>query len=151
MSTVFPVDPYADIERASTAELLELITAAMEKPAQTFESHASIKQFKRLLDVWHARLRRHHAAGTLSVETEGINGAMSSDPRSARLCAEHSTMLGMLGRLCEQCYAVSSLSADEQELFVLSVLELVAIFRRHKAEEDLLYYQKIWRDIGGEG
>lgn len=146
-------DRIGELGHASTAELLEMIEQALSSPATAFESRASAKHFKLLLDALHAKLRRHHAVGMLSAEPgAGAQASLTdADPRAGRLNEEHTTLLGMLGRLCEQCYAVSGLSPDEQELFVLRCRELLAVFRRHKCEEDLLYYQNIWREVGGEG
>lgn len=151
--TTTPYDDRLDaLVKASTGELLSMIEQGLDHAPQSFETRSSAKQFKRLLDALHAKLRRHHAAGALSMDpSDGPRSLGATDCRVLRLNAEHSTMLGMLGHLCAECYAVSGQPPDEQELFILRARELIAVFRRHKAEEDLLYYQTVWRDVGGEG
>jgi len=140
------------LPHASTSELMEMVESALESPNRWFEDRPSAKRFKQVLDALHAKLRRHHATELLADDPEQPSAIMNStDPQAARLNAEHSTLLGLLGRLCEQCYTVATFTAHEQELFVLRLREFLAIFRRHKAEEDLRYYQTVWREVGGEG
>ncbi len=152
MTTTQYDDRLDALVKASTGELLAMIEQGLDHAPQSFETRSSAKQFKRLLDALHAKLRRHHAAGALSLDpSAGPQSLGATDCRVLRLNAEHSTMLGILGHLCAECYAMSGLSPDEQELFILRARELVAVFRRHKAEEDSLYYHTVWRDVGGEG
>ena len=40
--------------------------------------------------------------------------------------------------------------ADASDVFVLRVRELIAVVRRHDAEEDRLFTLAIWHDTGGE-
>ncbi len=39
---------------------------------------------------------------------------------------------------------------EDKEVFVLRGRELLAMLRRHEAEEDRLFYLAVWRDTGGE-
>lgn len=109
-------------------------------------------------DVLHAQLRRlhaqfriHHAAATVEVcEHASDSVAPEYAPDRQRLCEEHNSIFGMVDRLARSSESMVDLPVEDKEVFIMRVRELVAILRRHLAEEDRLCYLSLWSDIGGE-
>lgn len=110
-----------------------------------------IDQLAEELRVLHARVRSQHAAGALA------SGGLSADmipPQYVnefnRLQAEHSHILGMLDRLLRSVDTVTDCAYEDSEVFLARARELIAVLRRHEAEDDRLFYLAVWRDTGGE-
>ena len=99
----------------------------------------------------HARIRIHHAAGCID---PNLDTERASVPELVgeinRLRDEHSTMLGHLDRLVRCVDSMPDRPAEDADVFFLRTRELVAMLRRHEAEEDRLVYLAVWRDTGGE-
>lgn len=99
----------------------------------------------------HARLRMRHAAGRLASSTENDSLPPEYAREQTRLTDECVDVLGMLDRIIRWVDSIADRTVEDQEVFVLRVREVVAVLRRHLAEEDRLFYLAIWRDTGGEG
>lgn len=99
----------------------------------------------------HARLRMWHAAG---FRRESSDGAFASRPELieplARLERERPQILGDLDRLIRTSEYIADAPLEDRDVFVLRVREFIATLRRHKAEEDRLFFLAAWRDTGGE-
>lgn len=98
----------------------------------------------------HALIRLHHPAGmrAASMSADEMPPEFSSD--LDRLLSEHTTILGLLDRIIRTVSSMADRPIEDKEVFFLRVHELVAIVRRHEAEEDRLFYLAVWRDVGGE-
>ena len=101
----------------------------------------------------HAQIRAHHASGFIQFSQygdgdEGCPPEFSDD--IARLGGEHLHFLGELDRLIRCAEFMADRSLEDKEVFVLRGRELLAMLRRHEAEEDRLFYLAMWRDTGGE-
>lgn len=99
----------------------------------------------------HAQIRAHHAADFIHLSQDGCEGCppeFSDD--IARLRGEHMHFLGELDRLIRCAESMVDRTLEDKEVFVLRGRELLAMLRRHEAEEDRLFYLAVWRDTGGE-
>ena len=96
----------------------------------------------------HARFRTHRAR---SFGTEEL-GAIPPElvELQGRLREEHPALLGHLDRLIRSAPSMGDRPQDDNDVFVLRVRELIAIMRRHLAEEDRLLYVALSHDTGGE-
>ncbi len=134
----------------TTMELLRRIDALLhdaipDAPLDTLRAEALYDELKRL----HAHVRSHQAADWITPDAAAPLSPEFTDERK-RLTDEHMTILGSLDRIIRAAETVADRSLEDNEVFVLRVRELVAIIRRHTAEEDRLFYLSTWRDIGGE-
>ncbi len=100
---------------------------------------------------FHARLRTHHAVAAYHAGGESI-AQISPEyaDQIARLHSEHSVILGMLDRLIRGVESMCDQPLEDKEVFIMRTRELIAVVRRHEAEEDRLFYLSLWRDTGGE-
>lgn len=98
----------------------------------------------------HARVREHHAASRLTESEDGTHIAAEYLDALTKLSAEHSHMLGMLDRLVRVVDSMPDRQIEDRDVFYLSIRELIAVLRRHEAEEDRLFALSMWRDTGGE-
>jgi hypothetical protein len=57
----------------------------------------------------------------------------------------------MLDWLTRRVDAIADSTLEDKDVFLLRTRELIAVLRRHVAEEDRLFYLSVWRDTGGEG
>ncbi len=67
-----------------------------------------------------------------------------------RVRGEHPLLLGQLDRLIRSVDSMPDRPPEDYDVFILGVKELIAILRRHLAEEDRLLYLAVWHDTGGE-
>lgn len=111
--------------------------------AEFFESLG--EELRRL----HARMRVHHAVERLDEQKQAGNSP-ELVREVDRLEAEHSTIFGKLDRLVRQVDSMADRPLEDKEVFFLSGRELIALLRRHEAEEDRIFYLSVWRDLGGE-
>ncbi len=106
----------------------------------------------------HARIRIHHAVACYD---RPENCVTASPPATGpvppefvnemnRLCAEHPMILGHLDRLIRSVDSMADRPLEDKDVFVMRVRELIAVLRRHEAEEDRLFYLTMWSDTGGE-
>ena len=101
----------------------------------------------------HARFRAHDVAcqlgpdaGSVAVE---VRPELASELR--RIRSEHPHMMGLLDWLIRYVDSIPDQSEEDQEVFLLRVREVIAVFRRHEAEEDRVFYRSTWEETGGEG
>ena len=99
----------------------------------------------------HARFRAHDAAGYFSSvdPVEVIHPELVTEVN--RLRGEHGTILGQLDWLVRSAGSIADRASEDQEVFLLRLRELVAVLRRHEAEEDRVFFLTMWRETGGEG
>ncbi len=99
----------------------------------------------------HARMRIHHAADYLGADCRALDMLpVELTEETQRLRAEHPVLLANLDRLVRTVQAMPDQSLEAKEVFILRGRELIAMLRRHEAEEDRLFYLAVWRDTGGE-
>lgn len=98
----------------------------------------------------HARMRIHHAAEYAgSAPTADLVPPELSEEWN-RLRAEHPIFLGQLDRLIRSVDSMADRTLEDKEVFLLRGRELIAMLRRHEAEEDRLFYLAVWHETGGE-
>jgi hypothetical protein len=68
-----------------------------------------------------------------------------------RLQGEHQHILAQLDWLVRSSASIADRAVEDQEVLVLRLRELIAVLRRHEAEEDRVFFIATWRDTGGEG
>lgn len=136
----------SDEIKTSLAKLEELLESA----ARSRFDEAVVACLGDALRSLHARIRVRHAIGYIdeSQVAELIPPELADE--RARLLAEHPTIIGLLDRLIRVVDSIADRSAEETEVFILRGLELLAVLRRHEAEEDCLFFLAFWRDTGGE-
>ena len=152
MSTT-PVDLGGSMVQASGNTIRESLSALESILQQASEWPPPGQQVNRLaeeLRVLHARVRTQHAAGVLS---SAGPSAESLPPQYVtefnRLQSEHSHILGMLDRLLRSVDTLADSAFEDSEVFMARARELIAVLRRHEAEDDRLFYLAVWRDTGG--
>jgi len=99
----------------------------------------------------HAHLRAHHASDYFPKKTS--NDAPIPPELVGelyRLRGEHTLFLGNLDRLIRSVDSIADCTLEDRDVFLLRLQELMAMIRRHEAEEDRLLYLAVWRDTGGE-
>lgn len=98
----------------------------------------------------HARIRAHHAADCLQTPSgpRVLPAELTQD--WDRLHEEHSRLLGMLDWLIRHVDSIADQTTEDKDVFILRVKELIAVLRRHDAEEDRLFAIALWKDTGGE-
>ena len=99
----------------------------------------------------HARFRAHDAAGYFSSADAVPTTAPELAEEIERLLGEHQRILAQLDWLVRNSGSIPDRPVEDQEVFVLRLRELIAVLRRHEAEEDRLFFLVMWRDTGGEG
>lgn len=104
------------------------------------------EEFHRL----HARIRIHHAADCLSSSDHGPMVPTEWVQEWKRLREEHPRLLGQLDWLLRHIECLADQPVEDREVFVLRVRELIAVLRRHDAEEDRLFALALWHETGGE-
>ena len=125
----------------------ELLLAGSERGTEAAHFAVLAEEFKQL----HAHIRAHHAADSL--RTTATPGAVIPSELTQewdRLRVEHPRILGQLDWLIRHVDAIADQSVEDKEVFILRVRELIAVLRRHEAEEDRLFDLALWHDTGGE-
>jgi hypothetical protein len=130
---------------ASTDQLEFLIDTA---PATGFDIDY-VESLEEALRRMHARFRIHRARDLDAAESERQLPPELVETQD-RLREEHTALLGHLDRLIRSVPSMADRPHDDNEVFILRVRELIAILRRHLAEEDRLLYLALWHDTGGE-
>lgn len=149
------VPDYIFSEDRGTADSIKGSLDVLETMFQEVAEHAfDAEFFERLgeeLRRLHARIRMHHAADFVQADSDAVNSLppeFSGD--MSRLRDEHAHFLGALDRLIRRVDSMADQTLEDKEVFVLRGKELIAMLRRHEAEEDRLFYLAVWRDTGGE-
>ena len=97
----------------------------------------------------HAQIRIHHAVECFCPEkTPPTSPELMDDVN--RLTEEHPVILGKLDRVIRAVDSMSDRTLEDKDVFFLRGLEVLALIRRHEAEEDRIFFLSIWRDTGGE-
>lgn len=131
--------------RAATDQLEFLVDTA---PATGFDVDY-VESLEEALRRMHARFRIHRARDLAAEEADRQLPPELAETQG-RLRNEHTALLGHLDRLIRSAPSMADRSYEDNEVFILRVRELIAILRRHLAEEDRLLYLTLWRDTGGE-
>ena len=99
----------------------------------------------------HARVRGHQGTDFFSPKS---NPAVAAAPQLGdeftRLSDEHLHILGMLDWLIRRVDAMPERPVEDRDVFLLRVHEVIAVVRRHEAEEERLFLIAHWHDTGGE-
>jgi hypothetical protein len=98
----------------------------------------------------HTRIRAHHAADCLQTPNGPRVLPAELTEEWDRLRDEHARILGMLDWLIRHVDSMADQSTEDKDVFILRVREIIAVLRRHDAEEDRLYAIALWHDTGGE-
>ena len=135
---------------ASLRLLEEMLDEGSDRMVETEYFDTFGTELRRL----HARIRIHDAVEP----PQGGNGGF--DPSSApppelveemnQLRGEHPMIIGLLDRLIRSAELMADRPVEDKDVFVMRARELIAVLRRHLAEEDRLFYLAVWRDTGGE-
>ena len=130
---------------------LSLLEAMLDRAPDHMFDTGYFEEVGRELRRLHARIRIHHSADYAHA---GGGGADNMAPELLgelkRLRAEHPAILGQLDRLVRSMSSMADRTLEDKEVFVLRGRELIAVLRRHEAEEDRIFYLSVWRDTGGE-
>lgn len=111
----------------------------------------SLKHMRSVLSALHAQVRVLHAAGCLQKSQTGVDALPPEQARDwTRLSDECFAILGLIDRVLQSTGSVLQYGEAEEELLLLRVREIVAIVKRHIAEEENLLYRAVWQDVGGE-
>ncbi len=138
-------------EQTSLNDALTSIEARIESMTDQLQCHEFYEALGAELKRFHAQLRAHHAMAAYHAAGESITQfSPEYADEFARLHSEHSTILGMLDRLIRSVETMCDCPLEDKEVFVMRVREVIAVMRRHEAEEDRLFYLSLWRDTGGE-
>lgn len=144
-SPTVPVEPSSrESIRASLDQLEFLIDTA---PATGFDVEY-VESLEEALRRLHARFRIHRARDLADDDQSSLPPELVEV--QAQLRAEHPALLGHLDRLIRRTPSMADRPHEDTEVFVLRIRELIAILRRHLAEEDRLLYLALWHDTGGE-
>ncbi len=103
-------------------------------------------EFRRL----HARIRAHHGMGSLNPQGPAGRLPLEVQNEWSRLRDEHPRILGQLDWLIRHVDSVADQCDEDYDVFVLRARELIAVLRRHDAEEDRVLAMAIWYETGGE-
>ena len=100
----------------------------------------------------HARFRAHHTANILDPKRSPATAAAPElTEQFDRLRSEHPRILGQLDWLIRHVDDMPDRALEDREVFTLRVREVIAVLRRHEAEEERLVDMALWRDTGGLG
>ncbi len=99
----------------------------------------------------HARFRGHQGADFFNPKSNpAVAAALEFGDEFVRLSAEHSRILGLLDWLIRRVDAMPDRPVEDRDVFLLRVREVIAVVRRHEAEEERLFLLALWHDTGGE-
>ena len=132
----------------SLAALADLVDGRDESSLDNDSCEVLAEQLRLL----HARFRAHGAVDMFE-PAQGEAGDLPPElwGELRRLRGEHSSILGQLDWLTRNVESIADRTIEDKDVFVLRAQELLAVLRRHIAEEDRLFYLAVWRDTGGEG
>ncbi len=143
--------PSFEANPADTLEqFLEPLEQFLEQAWQQEFDDSTVESLAGQFRTLHARLRSHDAAQHLATGQQIAQAPPQHADDLRRLLGEHSQLLGMLDRLVRTVDALPGLALEDKEVFYLRGRELIAVLRRHEAEEDRLFFLSLWHDTGGE-
>ena len=151
MTTTQPESTSPRASQVSMSSALSAIEGLLEGMSERMFDPDFYEALHEELRRFHARLRTHHAVEAYHAGGESI-AQISPEyaDQIARLRSEHSVILGMLDRLIRCVESMCDQPLEDKEVFGMRTRELIAVVRRHEAEEDRLFYLSLWRDTGGE-
>ena len=135
----------------SFKESLACLEAMLDGHAEGPVDSRCCETLQEELQKLHARFRAHDASGYLSSVDAVTAVAPELAEETTRLRDEHSRILGQLDWLVRKVESIPDRPSEDQDVFMLRLRELIAVLRRHEAEEDRVFYLAMWRDTGGEG
>lgn len=146
--SAIPVEmPRSDDPTVKISVLLDRLEELLGRADDGPPSARLKDDLKETLITLHSQIRRHHAVSLEAPPTAPDSTASPELTRDrARLADEHSTMLGMLDRILRCMDSVM----EEQALCALRIRELIAVIRRHEAEEETVLFRSVWVEPGGE-
>ena len=97
----------------------------------------------------HAQIRTHHTVEHITADEKSQSSPELLDEAN-RLAEEHPIILGKLDRIIRAVDLMFDRTLEDKEVFFLRGLEVIALIRRHEAEEDRIFFLSVWRDTGGE-
>jgi hypothetical protein len=151
LQPTIPSDTNRRSAEDSFKDSLAAIQAILDRENNKVGDPAACEVLGEELRRLHARFRAHDAAGYFShLETNGPVPPEYMD-QAKRLCGEHRPILGQLDWLVRNVGSISDRALEDQEVFVLRARELIAVLRRHEAEENRVFFLAMWRETGGEG
>ena len=128
---------------------IEHTLAALGVPLNPAACRTLLEEMRQL----HMRFRSHDAATHIDpacmTATPSVPPQLYTDLKRVR--AEHPHLLGLLDWLIRYADSISNQSEEDQEVYILRAREMIAVFRRHEAEEDRIFFRSAWEDTGGEG
>lgn len=136
----------ADSIKASLARLEQLL-AGMTPQGSDTRLFAALDVALREL---HARVRVHHAESSISSADDAQKIPPECLEELTRLSSEHSTILGYVDRIIRTVDSMADRPPEDRDVFFARVREVIAVLRRHEAEEDRVFSLALWRDTGGE-
>jgi len=151
MTTMESQSPPQPAAEGSILPLLPSLEELMKHASSRINERGYFAKLGEELRRLHAGLRIHHTSGF----RRGSHDATVNTPPElvevlASLTAERPTILGNLDRLTRASEQVGDQSLEDRDVFILRVKELIAMLRRHQAEEDRLFHTAVWQDTGGE-
>lgn len=129
---------------------LELVEGLIDRAADSLLDADFFSTLEEELRCLHAQIRAHSAADCLGGDCQKTEIRPELADDLARLQEEHSTIIGMLDRVIRATDSMVDKTLEDKDVFVLRCREIVAVWRRHEAEEDRLFFFSVWRDTGGE-
>ncbi len=150
MSTLATSLGQAGRKRQTIITGVDCIEQLLDDAAGQMPTPEFCENLSEALGVLHAALRAHDAADVIlgSDVTTKISPQYADD--MVRLRAEHSMLLGTIDRLIRASEAMPEQPLEDKDVYLMRMRELVAIIRRHQAEEDRLFYLSVWQETGGE-
>ena len=151
MTTAAPQSPApSDGTRSCTVKLIlnNLQELFAESPQRQHEG-TYFEELAEGLRGLHAQIRIHHSADHFCPDAT-VSPSPELMDEVSRLAKEHPIILGKLDRVIRTVESMADRTLEDKEVFFLSGLEVIALIRRHEAEEDRIFFLAIWGETGGE-
>ncbi|MFQ5590663.1 MAG: hypothetical protein ACE5HE_05840 [Phycisphaerae bacterium] len=139
------------ISANSTRAAIAAVEQMLDKASDHLFDEEYYKALRGELRTLHARIRTQHGSDAISAGDFGggpVPPELTGD--YDRLRKEHSAMLGSLDRILRCVDSLVDLPLEDKDVCFTRIRELIALLRRHEAEENRLCYLAVWRDVGGE-
>ena len=133
---------------AGIGTLVEELDSALDYMPEGVCDAARLEAFCDSFRRLHARIRMRQAATYINGPEDLSCPGHVRD--WTRLREEYHPLMGMIDRLIRSVEANLASGVFDDELLYLRMKEIVAITRRHIAEEEHLFASGVWDEIGGE-
>jgi hypothetical protein len=152
MSTIQsnPTTAYGPTPDMAIKDSLQVLDDALENTAAYSRGATFFELVDKELRRLHAHIRAHHASVCLQSPISGKDLPDEVHNEWTRLRDEHPRILGQLDWLIRHIELVADHPLENHDPFVLRLRELIAVLRRHDAEEERVYTIALWHDTGGE-